>query len=79
MGWTSRIGQALGYVRKLGQGLQTARRIGSAVNRELGGKLTQHPLGAKINELSKQAIQGTNLVQTGLEKADQIDRRLRRL
>eukprot|EP00960_Hanusia_phi_P017962 528025-Hanusia_phi.AAC.1 len=64
MAWGSRLGQALGYVRKLGSALGTARRVGSAVNRELGGALTRHPLGAKINELSKTAIQGTNMLQS---------------
>eukprot|EP00960_Hanusia_phi_P011005 323235-Hanusia_phi.AAC.1 len=77
--WGSRLGKALGYVQKLGVGLQKARAIGSFANQQLNGALTRHPLGARINELSKQAIQGTNLVEQGLSKAQAMDNQLRRL
>lgn len=75
----SKLGQVLNFTRKLGQGLQTARRIGSAVNKELGGKLLDNKYGRLANDLSKKALEGVGVATNVLEKAEEVDRRIRRL
>ncbi len=74
-----RLGQALNFARRLGTGIQTARRIGSVVNRELGGRLTANKYGAAINDLSRTAGDVVGKVTSGLEKAQTMENRIRRL
>lgn len=75
----SRLGQALNFTRKLGQGISTARRIGSAVNTALGGRLLANPLGQRLNDFSKKAEGALGFASSALEKAQNLEKSIRRL
>ncbi|EKX36249.1 hypothetical protein GUITHDRAFT_117606 [Guillardia theta CCMP2712] len=61
------------------EGLQQARMIGSYANKVMGGRLMAHPLGQRINDITKGAQSAVGVAQGALEKAHSVEQGIRRL
>ena len=65
------IGQVAEVSRNIGQIVKHGRNIGSIANQVLGGRLSQSPIGQKIQDVANKIENGANFVSGNEDKAHQ--------
>ena len=65
------IGQVAEVGRNIGQVVKHSRNIGSIANQISGGRLSQSPIGQKIQDVANKIENGANFVAGNEDKAQQ--------
>jgi hypothetical protein len=65
------IGQVSNMSRNIGQVVNTGRSIGSIANQMSGGRLSQSPLGQKIQDVANKIESGANFIAGNENRAQQ--------
>ena len=65
------IGQVSDIGRNIGQVVKHGRSIGSIANQISGGRLSQSPIGQKIQDVANKIESGANFIAGNEEKAQQ--------
>ena len=65
------IGQVADIGRNIGQVVKHGRNIGSIANQISGGRLSQSPIGQKIQDVANKIENGANFVAGNEDKAQQ--------
>ena len=65
------IGQVSNMSRNTGQVVNTGRNIGSIANQMSGGRLSQSPIGQKIQDVANKIESGANFIAGNENRAQQ--------
>ena len=65
------IGQVSSMSRNIGQVVNTGRSIGAMANQMSGGRLSQSPIGQKIQDVANKIEKGANFVSGNENRAQQ--------
>ena len=65
------IGQVSSMSRNIGQVVNTGRSIGAIANQMSGGRLSQPPIGQKIQDVANKIEKGANFVSGNENRAQQ--------
>ena len=65
------IGQVSSMSRNIGQVVNTGRSIGAIANQMSGGRLSQSPIGQKIQDVANKIEKGANFVSGNENRAQQ--------
>ena len=65
------IGQVSNMSRNIGQVVNTGRSIGSIANQMSGGRLSQSPIGQKIQDVANKIESGANFISGNENRAQQ--------
>jgi hypothetical protein len=65
------IGQVSNMSRNIGQVVNTGRSIGSIANQMSGGRLSQSPIGQKIQDVANKIESGANFIAGNKNRAQQ--------
>ena len=65
------IGQVSNMSRNIGQVVNTGRSIGSIANQMSGGRLSQSPIGQKIQDVANKIESGANFIAGNENRAKQ--------
>ena len=65
------IGQVADVGRNIGQVVNTGRSIGAIANQMSGGRLSQSPIGQKIQDVANKIEKGANFVSGNENRAQQ--------
>jgi hypothetical protein len=65
------IGQVSNMSRNIGQVVNTGRSIGSIANQMSGGRLSQSPIGQKIQDVANKIESGANFIAGNENRAQQ--------
>ena len=65
------IGQVSNMSRNIGQVVNTGRSIGSIANQMSGGRLSQSPIGQKIQDVANKIESGANVIAGNENRAQQ--------
>jgi len=65
------IGQVADVGRNIGQVVKHSRNIGSIANQISGGRLSQSPIGQKIQDVANKIENGANFIAGNENKAQQ--------